>query len=253
MKLVERLDQEGAAAARRVQHPDGRELVLPKLPEPDQSIALGVVEGVQVVNPRIVEGPSGGSGGFFGALLAKPLETVAERLAEGLADDVPGDEGGGVEGALLLPTAGALGLASAFSEGVELVPNPLQVGDGLLEDVAQNVHVDELRRLAVAGFGLVGGFERGPIIVIGQDSEEPANLVGDVQAVEFGVVGEEAAVVGRDPKGLVAQVDRLEKPPEVLPDGPGVIRVGVLIGPKDGVGGKQPPVFAERAEENSVE
>ena len=70
---------------------------------------------------------------------------------------------------------------------------PLQVVDRLLEDVAEDVDVHQLDGVIVV-LGHVGG----PILVLGQLLEVEAGRVGEFQAVEVGVVGEQAAVVGRD-------------------------------------------------------
>ena len=124
---------------------------------------------------------------------------------------------------------------------------PLQVVDRLLEDVAEDVHVDQPR------LGRLGSLLGGSVVVGGQFLEAAADLVGHVQRVEAGVVGEEAAVVGRDVEARVAEVDRPEQAPEVLPDGPGIVGVGVLIGLRDRLRGQKPAVLAEGAEEDPVE
>ena len=69
-----------------------------------------------------------------------------------------------------------LGLVERRGESVEFVPEPFQVGDGLLEDVAEDVDVDELGGFLV---GLLGGLEGRPVVVVREFLEEPADLVGD--------------------------------------------------------------------------
>ena len=77
---------------------------------------------------------------------------------------------------------------------------------------------------------VVGRLVRRPVVVGGEVLEVAAYLVGDGEPVEVGIVGEQAAVVGRDVQGGVADVDRPEQAPEVLPDRPRVVGVVVLVG-----------------------
>ena len=187
--------------------------------------------------------------GLLGMLAAERLEAVVQDAAKGLADDVAGDEGGRVERPFLLAAAGVLSPVEPLGEAVQLVAEPLQVGDRLLEDVAEDIDVDELGAVA----RLVGCLVRRPVVVGGEILEIAADLVGDGEPVEIGIVGEQPAVVGRDVQGGVADVDRTEQAPEILPDRPRVVGIVVLVGFLDGLGGQQPPILAEGAEQDAVE
>src|SRR5271157_1893136 len=80
-----------------------------------------------------------------------------------------------------------------------------------------------------------------------------ADVVGHVEGVEGGIGVEEAAVVGGDVEAGVALVNGAEEALEVLPDGPRVVRIAVLEGAPEGVGGQQAVVFANGAEQDAVE
>ena len=62
-----------------------------------------------------------------------------------------------------------------------------------------------------------------------------------------------AAVVGGDVQAGIAFVDGAEQAPEVLPEGLRIVRVAVLEGALEGLGGQQAAVFAKGAEQNAVE
>ena len=64
VELVERLDQEGAAAARRVEDTERLQRVLPRFPEADEGLALRFVESGQVVSVGVGERFAGGAGGL---------------------------------------------------------------------------------------------------------------------------------------------------------------------------------------------
>ena len=73
---------------------------------------------------------------------------------------------------------------------------PFEVSDGLLEDVAEDVHVNDR-----ADFGVlvrVGDFARGAVIVIAEVLEMSADFVRHLEGVQRRIGGEEAAVVGGD-------------------------------------------------------
>ena len=144
VELLERLDQERAAAAGGVEQLDGRQLVLPGVPEADEGRPLGGVERVEVVDARVGEHAAGGALGLLGVLAAERLEAVLQDAAEGLADDVARDERRRVERPFLLAAAGVLFRVEPLGQPVQLVAEPLQVGDRLLEDVAEDVDVHEL-------------------------------------------------------------------------------------------------------------
>ena len=92
----------------------GAELVLPGVPEADAApVRWRRVERVEVVGPRVGEHTAGRALGLLGVLAAEGLEAVAQDAAEGLLDDVAGDEGGRVERPFLLAAAGVLGPARA--------------------------------------------------------------------------------------------------------------------------------------------
>ena len=144
-----------------------------------------------------------------------------------------------------------LGRVEPLGQPVQLVAEPLQVGDRLLEDVAEDVDVHELGAGRLVG--VVGRLVGRPVVVGGEVLEVAAHLVGDGEPVEIGIVGEQPAVVGRDVQGGVADVDGPEQAPEILPDRPRVVGVAVLVGFVDGFGGQEPPVLAEGTEQDAVE
>ena len=147
----------------------------------------------------------------------------------------------------LFPGRVSLSGAAAF----EVLADAFEVGDGLLEDVAEDVHIDDgadflrfvgLRHLA-CGAEVVGG----------EVAEQGANVVGDLQRVEPLVMGEEAAVVGGDFQAAVAFIDGAEQAAEVVPNGFGVVGVAVVEGPAHGFRWEQAAVLAERAEQDAVQ
>ena len=92
-----------------------------------------------------------------------------------------------------------------------------EVGDGLLEDVAEDVHVNDR-----ADFGVLvpfGHFARGAVIVIAEVLEMGADLVRHLEGVQRRIGGEEAAVVGGDVQAGIAFVNGAEQAAEVEPDG----------------------------------
>ncbi len=83
----------------------------------------------------------------------------------------------------------------------EALAQPLQVGDGLLADVAEDVHVyDRADGSALSSVGYLAG---GAVIVVAQVLEMGADLVGHLEAVQGRVRGEKAAVVSGDVKAGV--------------------------------------------------
>ncbi len=102
MELVEGFDKSRAAAAGQAKDAEALEFLLPGFPEADEGLALRVVEGGQVVGVGIGQGLAGGPGGFGFVLAAEGLEAGLEDAAQGLLDEVAGDEGGGIDRAFLL-------------------------------------------------------------------------------------------------------------------------------------------------------
>jgi hypothetical protein len=145
-------------------------------------------------------------------LAAEGVEAGLEHAAQGLLDEVAGDEGGGIDGTFLFAAAtdgsGAMRLACLFfccySAGqgrrdalphyrigrrdalphyaagmFEALAQAFEVGDGLLEDVAQDVHVND--RADGGAFGGVGDLAGGAVIVVAQflemgAGEKPSGL-----------------------------------------------------------------------------
>jgi len=107
------------------------------------------LEGIEVVSPWIVQHDSRGSLRLFGPGAPKALESVAEDAAQGLLDDVPRDVSGSVKGAFALAAAYLrlelldLGYRGDFERIVQLGLELLQVIDGMFEDVAQDLDVDQ--------------------------------------------------------------------------------------------------------------
>ena len=133
----------------------------------------------------------------------------------------------------------------------EAQPQPFEVGDGLLEDVAEDIDINDRPDFGVlVSFGY---FARGAVIVIAEVFEIGADLVGHLEGVQRRVGGEEAAVVSGDVQSGVAFVNGAEQAPEVEPDGARVVRVAVLEGVFQGFGGEQTAVFAEGAKQNAVQ
>ncbi|HVS03119.1 MAG TPA: hypothetical protein VMT16_10160 [Thermoanaerobaculia bacterium] len=135
--MVEGLDEEGAAAARRVEHAHCLELLQPGAPEVRQGAALRAVHGVDVVDPRVVERLNGRR---LVLLLSKTapqgLEAAREHRRQGALDDEAGDDPRRVEGALPLATRR---LAHLEDAGGQLALDLLELGDRLLEDVTQDL------------------------------------------------------------------------------------------------------------------
>jgi hypothetical protein len=126
------------------------------------------------------------------------------------------------------------GPVEALGQPVQLVADPLQVGDRLLEDVAEDVDVHELGAGRLVG--VVGRLLGWPVVVGGDGLEVAADLVGDGESVEVGIVGEQTTIAGRDVERRVADVDGAEETPEVFLDWTWVVRVVVLVGFEDGLG-----------------
>jgi len=103
VELVEGLDEERAAAAGRVENSEALERLLPRLPEADEGVALRFVERGQV-RRRL------GSASDLRAVPAASAsccwrnasKAVLQHAAQRLADDVAGDESGGIDCAFLL-------------------------------------------------------------------------------------------------------------------------------------------------------
>ena len=108
MELVEGFDENRAAAAGRVENAQALEFLLPGFPEADEGLALGVVEGGQVVGVGIGQGLAGGAGGFGLVLAAERFEALLQHAAQRLLDQVAGDEGGGIDRAFLFAAAARL-------------------------------------------------------------------------------------------------------------------------------------------------
>ena len=128
--------------------------------------------------------------------LAKLLKAIFENAAKGLLHVVPRDEGRRVERPLLLAARLVFFQADGFGNVVQFVADLLQIGDRLLENVAQDVHVDQRSRRSA--FGVRSRFMRRAIIVFPQVAEVAAYFVGDLQGIQYRIVGKQPAVVGRD-------------------------------------------------------
>ena len=239
---VKGLNQECAAAAGRIQQPNPCQLVLPAFPKLDQRRPLRLVELVQCVDRWIGQHAAARAARRVVLLLPPALKTIPQHAAQGLLDDVARDERRRVERAFLLPPRFRLGHA------VQLVPQSLQVGDRLFEDVAQNIHVDQ-RALARRD----GRLMRRPVVVVAQVAEVTADLVRDLQAVQARIRREQPAVVGVDAQRRIAAVDGLEQAAKVVVDGARVVRIAVLVRFLNGVHGQQPAILGERAEQDAVQ
>src|SRR4051812_41557875 len=99
----------------------------------------------------------------------------------------------------------------------------------------KDLHVNERAALPL----LLAELRGRPEVVTGQTPEVSANLVVHLQAVQNLVVGEQAAVVGRDLQRRVAQVDSPEQTPEVLVDRSRVVWISVLVRIFDGLLGQK--------------
>ncbi len=117
--------------------------------------------------------------------------------------------------------------------GFQAQAQPFEVGDGLLEDVAEDIDINHR-----ADFGVlvgVGHFAGGAVIVIAEVLEMGADLVRHLEGVQRRVGGEEAAVVGGDVQAGIAFINGAEQALEGLPYGAGVVRVVVLEGVLEGL------------------
>jgi hypothetical protein len=68
------------------------------------ALRCGFVEGGQVAGVGVGQRLAGVSGGFSLVLLAQRFEALFQYAAQRLGDNVAGDEGGGMDSALLLAT-----------------------------------------------------------------------------------------------------------------------------------------------------
>ena len=133
----------------------------------------------------------------------------------------------------------------------EILPQAFEVGDGLLEDVAEDVHVyDRADGGALGGVGYLAG---GAVVVVAQFLEMGADLVRHLEGVQGRIGGEEAAVVGGDVQAGVAFVNGAEQAAEVEPERVRVVGVAVLKGVLERFGGQQAAVFAKGAEQDPVQ
>jgi hypothetical protein len=130
-------------------------------------------------------------------------------------------------------------------------PKPFEVGDGLLEVVAEDVHLN-----GRPDFGVlvrVGQFVRGSIIVIAEVLGMGTDLVRYLEGVQRRVEGEEAAIVSGNVQAGIALINGAKQAAAVELDGPGIVRVAVLEGPLEGFGGQQAAAFAKGAEQDAVQ
>ena len=74
VELVEGFDENRAAAAGGVENAQALQFLLRGFPEADEGLALGVVEGDEVVGVGIGQGFAGGAGGFGFVLAAEGVE-----------------------------------------------------------------------------------------------------------------------------------------------------------------------------------
>ena len=251
VELVERLDEERAAAAREVEDAEALEHLLPGLPEPDERLALRFVQRGEVVGIRVGQHAARRARRFRLVSESQFLEADTQDPAQRLLDIVAGDECRGVKRALLFPAGFCKSLVGRHAAGFEILPKAFEVGDRLLEDVAEDVHVDD--RADFGGLGRIRDFAGRAVIVFAEVAEKCADIVRDTQRVEDGIRREQAAVVGGDFQLGVAGIDRPEKAPEVFPDRLGVVGVAVGERAPHRVGREQAAVLAERAEEHAVE
>jgi hypothetical protein len=134
---------------------------------------------------------------------------------------------------------------------LQTFPQTFEVGDGLLEDVAEDVHVYD--RADGGASGGVGYFACGPIVIVAQFLEMGADFVGHLEGVQGWIEGEEAAVVGGDVQAGVPCVNGAEEAAEVVPERVRVVGVAMLEGMLEGFGGEQAEVFAKGAEQDPVQ
>ena len=251
VELVEGFDEEGTAAAGGVEDAEAFEHILPGFPELDEHLALRFVERGEIVNAGIGQrlARGGGGGGFLG--FPQGFETAGDDGAERLLDDVAGDERRGVKGSLLFPPGLGVLVGGGQLAALDVLADALEVGDGLLEDVAEDVHVDDgadfLGQVALRD--LAGGAE----VVSRKIAEQGADVVRNQQGIEAIIVGEKAAVVGGDFQPCVPLVHGAKEAAEVVPDGLGVVGIAVVEGTAHGLLRQQAAVLAERAEQDAVQ
>src|ERR1035441_3247317 len=135
--------------------------------------------------------------------------------------------------------------------GFKAETQSFEVGDGLLEDVAEDIDINHRPDFSI--LVRVGHFARGPVIVIAEVLEIGADFIGYLEGVQTLIQGKEAAIVGRDVQAGIAFVNGAEQTPEVEPDRPGIVWIAVLEGVLEGLGGQQAAVFAKRTKQNAVQ
>jgi len=124
-----------------------------------------------------------------------------------------------------------------------------EVGNRLLEDVPQNLHVDELRRVVV----IVGGGSSRVELVLGKFLEPVAHVIRHREGIEGGVRLEQLAVELVDVELRVPLVHPAEQRLEVVPHRARVVRVFVFVGLLDGIAGQEFAVLREGDEQDAVE
>ncbi len=164
-------------------------------------------------------------------------EGFRQMRAERLGHDEAGDVVGRIDHPVpLAPPAGSGRLLGRLVLAPRLRLQPFDVGDRLLEDVAED------------GDGDLRGE-----VVAADRMEAFADGIRQAQPVDRGIGLEQAAIVARDPQRLAALVDRLEQADEIVPDRARVVRVPGLEGVAEGVARQEPGVLGEGDEEHAVE
>ena len=159
------------------------------------------------------------------------IVSFLQRAPDRLLDDEARHHVGRVDDAFALAFRD-LGRRLAATLGLE----PFDVGDGLLEDVAE--HGD--RHFAP----VVPGAERCDVF---------GEAVGQQQGVDDGIVGEQAAVVGRYRHVVLAAIDQAEEPDEILPDRQRIEFILRFQRPFEQAIRQQVRAFGEGDEQNPVE
>ena len=121
--------------------------------------------------------------------------TLRQPAANGAGDDELRDGFRRVENPVALAAGQRWLAASAY-----LAANGFEIGDGLLEDMTEDVDV-----------------EVGLEIVFGQTSDAIEAGIGHVQAIQHGIGCEQSAVVGGDPLLRPALINRFEQAGQLLP------------------------------------
>ncbi len=222
---IEGSNEKSAGAAGGVEDADFAEGLTPGVPEKKLSQAGGVAHlDVLFLGRRggaVTHFARCGFGVEVGG--AHGFAAVVQVAAEGLLDDEGGDAVGRVDDALFFALA-----ADAAAGGGFFLQRPeieifaagqfvkfFEVGDGLLEDVAEDVNAD------------LGGE-----VVFAERLEQSTGVVRQNQAVENGVGAKQTAVVGGNVQRRIAFVDEAEQSLEVFPNWLGV--EGVLLGKRLG-------------------